>query len=74
MVNFLLKHGANVNAKTKVMFFSLLAFAHCSEPGNHALEIHPIGAFSVDNCYYCLFLISDLVYTSVILVSCQPSK
>lgn len=37
MVNFLLKQGANVNAKTKVNNFSLPAFAFYYEPGNQAL-------------------------------------
>lgn len=42
MVNFLLKHGANVNAKTKVKNFPLLCFY--SEHGNPAL-LHDRGAF-----------------------------
>lgn len=40
MVNFLLKQGANVNAKTKVKNFSLLSFALCYELINQALLIH----------------------------------
>lgn len=51
MVNFLLKQGANVNAKTKVKNFSLFAFALYYEPGNRALGIH---TFSLGNCNYCM--------------------
>lgn len=50
MVNFLLKQGANVNAKTKVKSFSLLAVARCCEPGNSARQIRTMGAFSLRNC------------------------
>lgn len=54
MVNFLLKQGANVNAKTKVKYFSLLVFALYYEPGNQALRIHTIGASSLGNYNYCV--------------------
>lgn len=52
MVNFLLKQGANVNAKTKVKNFSLLAFAFYYEPINQALQTHTKLYLLHDKCQH----------------------
>lgn len=66
MVNFLLKQGANVNAKTKVKNFSLLAFALYYESGNQALRIHTVGAFSLGNCNYCMVGVNIWLFVAVV--------
>lgn len=66
MVNFLLKQGANVNAKTKVKNFSLLAFAFYYEPVNQALQTHTIGAFSLGNYIYCMISVNIWWFVAVV--------